>query len=119
MMAFIEDIACRKILLFRTERRLDHHQRVVGDHDLRLARAAHAALDEAAAVMRAGGIDAFAAAIRKAGGAPLAENIRQPAGEIAARHVAIARRHRPACHQAEGDGVERPLAQLAGELRRD
>src|SRR4051812_14500430 len=116
MVALIEDVPGRKVLLFGTERRLDHHQGVVGDYDLRPTGAAHAALYEAAAVVRAGGIDAFAATVRESDAAAGAEQVGQPAREIAARHVAIARRHRPSRHQAEGDGVLRTLSQLAGKL---
>ena len=63
------------------------------------------ALDEAAAVMRAAGIDAFAAAVGERGRAGAAEQARQPAGQIAADHVAVL-------------GVGRPAPDQLGEDRR-
>src|SRR5207249_2854913 len=47
------------------------------------------AFDEAAAVMRAAGIDAFTAAIGEGGRSGAAEQARQPARQIAADHVAV------------------------------
>ncbi len=70
MMALVEDVARGERLLLGAEGRLDHHQSVVGDDDLGLAGAAHAALDEALAVVRTGGVDAFTTPIREAERAP-------------------------------------------------
>jgi hypothetical protein len=86
---------------------LVQHQRVVGDDDRGIAPGAHRTLDEAAAVMRAGGIDAFAAPVGKAqrlrgDAAALAverkvvEQRQDPGGEVAPHHVAVAREPRPA-----------------------
>ena len=67
VVALVEDIARRQVAVVEpAERRLDHHQRMVGDDDARAARAAHALLDEAAVVMRAGAVDAFAAPVGEA-----------------------------------------------------
>src|SRR5207253_8615098 len=65
------------------------HQRVVGDDDVRLPAGMLGPLDEAAAVMGAAGIDAFAAAVGEGGGAGAAEQARQPAWQVAADHVAV------------------------------
>ncbi len=66
--------------------------------------------------MRAGGIDAFAAPVREGEAAALADEVGQPAGKIAAHHVAVARRHRPARHQAEGNRIRRPPGKLPAHL---
>ena len=64
MMALVEDIARRpRGIVEPAHRRLDHDQRMVGDHDVGLAGAADGALDEAFLVVLAGGVDAFAAAV--------------------------------------------------------
>ncbi len=89
------------------ERRLDHDQRMVGDHDLRALGAPDRALDEAAVIVLAGRVDALAAAVRQAGGARPPDQLGQPAGKVAARQVAVARRRGPARHQAERDGIGR------------
>ncbi len=76
MMAFVEDIAQAAAFLGRVGglvhaqpvlRGLRDHQRMVGDHDIGVAGAADGALDETEAVMRAGGIDAFAAPVGDGG----------------------------------------------------
>ena len=41
---------------------------VIGDHDVGVASGAHRTFDKAALIMRAGGIDTFAAPIREAQG---------------------------------------------------
>src|SRR3546814_19422082 len=64
---------------------IDHHQRMVGDHQIGLGACAHRALDEAFAVMRAPGIDAFAALVGQRRNPALAEQRAEPAGQIAAR----------------------------------
>ena len=64
MMALVEDIAGRhRAIVEPAERRLRHHQRVVGDHERGMARGAHILLDKAFAEMRAGRMDAFAAPV--------------------------------------------------------
>jgi hypothetical protein len=45
--------------------RLRHHQRMVGHHQLGAPGAADGVLDEAAAPVRAGGVDALAAPVRQ------------------------------------------------------
>ena len=50
--------------------RLMQDERMIGDDDIGLAGGTHGALDEAFAVMRAGGIDAFAAPVGEAERAP-------------------------------------------------
>ena len=64
------EIALRRLessgaILTTTECGLNHHQRVIGNHNGSTARAADGMFDEAFAIMRAGGMDAFAAAISK------------------------------------------------------
>ena len=88
-------------------RRLDHHQRVVGDHDGRRARAPLGPLDEAGAIVRARGVDAFAASISKPQGAARAEQIGEPGREVAALNIAVARRHDPARDEPERDAIRR------------
>src|SRR3546814_7154866 len=84
---------------------LDHHQGVVGHDDVGLAGGPQRALDEALLVVLAGGRDALAAAIGEAQGAQRPEQIGQPAGEVAAHHVAASRARGPARHQPQGDGI--------------
>src|SRR4051812_9689457 len=116
-MALVEDdsseAAGRGLLLIRArdaERLVDghlmQHERVIGDDEIGFACRPCGALDEAAAEMTAGGVDAFAATVgeakrRRAHSAGFAvqsaipEQSEQPGGEIAAYHVAIARVPRP------------------------
>ena len=61
------------------------------------------ALDEAAAVMRAAGIDAFAAPVGQRGRTGAAEQARQPARQVAADHVAVLAVRRPAPDQLRED----------------
>ena len=64
--------------------------------------------------MRAGGIDAFAAPVGQPRDAAAPEKIEQPGREIAADHVAVAARQRPARQSAKADsalrGTEPPSA---------
>ena len=63
-MAFVEDIAGRdRRIIEPAERSLRHDQGMIGDDDARLPRLADILLDKAAAKMRAGRMDAFAAAV--------------------------------------------------------
>ncbi len=104
MMALVEHIAGRGAGLVETaERRLHHHQRVVGDHDVGASGAAHGLLDEAFAEMGAAGIDALAAPVRQGQCPSASEQLDQPARQVAAHHVAVARAHRPGGDQAQGD----------------
>ena len=101
MMALVEQDPSRRVLA--AARGVDHHQRVVGDDDVGLAARPLGALDEAAAVMRAAGIDALAAAVGQRRGAGAAEQARQPAGQVAADHVAVLGVSRPAPDQLRED----------------
>ena len=89
VMALVEDVAGRAVRGFAPARGVDHHQRVVGDDDVRVGRGARGALDEAFPVVRAARIDAFAAPVGERGGAVAAEQRRQPTGQVAADHVAV------------------------------
>ena len=76
VMAFVEDVTRRQVGVIETaERRLGHHQGVVGDDDLGPSRAPHRLLDEAFVVMAAGRIDAFAAPVGKAKGAGISQKL--------------------------------------------
>ena len=83
------------------ERRLGHHQGVVGDHQIGAPGPAHTALDEAFAVMGAGRVDALAAPVGQSQGAAVADQPDQPGGKVAAHHVAVAGRPGPAGHQPD------------------
>ena len=88
-------------------RRLHHEQRVVGNHHVGPPRLALALLDEAAAVVGAGAVDALAPAVREAEGAAVAEQVGEPGRQVAAGDVAVPRRGRPARHEAKRDAVPR------------
>ena len=76
VMAFVEHVTHRQVGVVETaERRLGHHQGVVGDDDLGPSRAPHRLLDEAFVVMAAGRIDAFAAPVGKAEGAGISQKV--------------------------------------------
>ena len=76
VMAFVEDVTRRQVGVIETaERRLGHHQGVVGDDDLGPSGAPHRLLDEAFVVMAAGRIDAFAAPVGKAKGAGISQKL--------------------------------------------
>jgi len=108
VMALVEHVAGRQDGIFETAHGgLDQHQRVVGDDDVGPARAADRMFDEAARIMRAAGIDAFAAAVGQTQSLRAADDIDQPAGEIAADQRAVLGRHGPACHQAQADRMGR------------
>ena len=64
VMALVEYVAKRAGCVVQAAHcGLNHHQRVVGDHDIGLPGAADGALDEALLVVLAGRIDAFAAPV--------------------------------------------------------
>ena len=94
MMPLVEQDPARRI--FAGARRIDHHQSVVGDHEVGFTARPLGALDEAAAVVRAAGVDAFAAAVGQRGRAGTAEQAREPAGQVAADHIAVFGISRPA-----------------------
>ncbi len=96
------------------------HERVVGDHEVGRPGGAHRLFDEAGAIVLARGVDALAASVDEierpgARGRRHGEQGRQPRGEIAAGHVAVARRADPAGDQPQSDQVLR--AQLSGVHR--
>jgi hypothetical protein len=103
MVAFVEDDAGGALGDIAAPRGVDHHQRMVGDDQFGLGAGAGGALDEAFAVMRAAGIDAFAAPVCQRRHAALAEQRGQPAGQIAADHVAIRAIGGPARDQLRHD----------------
>ena len=94
MMPLVEQDPARRV--FAGARGIDHHQSMVGDDEVCFAARPLGALDEAAAVMRAAGIDAFAAAVGERGRAGAAEQAREPARQVAADHVAVFGISRPA-----------------------
>ena len=102
VVALVEDVAQRRPVLAAAERGLDHDQGVVGDDEARGAGAADGVLDEAAAPVRAGGVDALAAAVGEAGDVAPGEQLGDPAGEVAALHVAVAGRERPSGRRGTG-----------------
>ena len=63
VMAFVEHQPGEAAAFRPAARRVDHHQRVIGDHQIGLSAGPCRAFDEAAAIMRAGGIDALAAPV--------------------------------------------------------
>src|SRR5205085_6917828 len=79
------------------------HQSMVGDHKVRFAARALGAFDEAAAVMRTTGIDAFAAAVCERGRPGAAEQARKPSRQVAADHVPVLRVGGPAANQLRQD----------------
>src|SRR3546814_6926262 len=91
MMPLVEDQPCRGCAAVARPRRLHHGQRVIGDDDIGLRRCARRPLDEAFAEMRTAGIDALAAPVGQRGGAVAAKEGGEPAGQVAADHVAVAR----------------------------
>ena len=96
---------------------LGHHQRMVGDDQLCGARAADRVLDEAAPPVRAGGVDALAAPVGEAQDGGGAEQLGQPAGQVAALDVAIVGHQRPAGDQAERDDRGRRQPRRGGADR--
>ena len=101
---FIEDIAGRQqVVSFGAESSLNHDQCMIGDNQISLARAVHAALDKATSIVGTGRVDAFAAPIGKAQRLAPADQIHKPGREVAAK-IAVSRRGRPAQQKAESDG---------------
>jgi hypothetical protein len=103
VVTFIEDIAGRhRRVVEPAERRLRHHQRMVGDNDAGVARRAHVLLDKAAAEMRAGRMDALAAPVGQRIDPPAPDQLGEPAREIAADEVARCGVANPARDQRKG-----------------
>ena len=80
VVAFVKDQPGGPLCMVAPARRVDHDQRVVGDDQVSLRRGPRRAFDEALPVMRAPGIDAFAAPVGQRGNASLAEQRTEPAG---------------------------------------
>ena len=76
---------------------------MVGDDQVGGAGAADRVLDEAAPPVRAGAVDALAAAVGQRGDQRAAVQFRQPARQVAALDVAVVGRQRPAGDQAQRD----------------
>ncbi|MCY1169613.1 hypothetical protein D9M73_96580 [compost metagenome] len=103
MMPLVEHIARRARIRFAPARGIDHHQRMVGDDQIGIGTRARRLFDEAFAVMRTTGIDALAAPVGERGRAVAAEQGRQPAGQIAADHIAVRAIRRPARDEVRED----------------
>jgi len=80
---------------------------MVGDDEVRPARAPDAPLDEAALVVAAGGIEALAPPVAEPAYARRPFEVRKPGGEVAAGHVAVAGRVRPARGECQRHGLVR------------
>ena len=110
----------RLTVLFQTARRpgpveggLGHDQGVVGHDQIGPAAGADGLFDETGAVVGAGGVDAFAAPVDEVGRAglmarPRGEQAGQPAGIVAAGHVAVTAVHGPAADERHADQVAVP-----------
>jgi hypothetical protein len=102
MMALVEHVARRHLGIIQpAPRRLRHHQRMVRHHQLRRARPPDRVLDEAALPVRACGVDALAPPVGQAVHRRRAEQLAEPARQVAALDVAVRRRQRPTRNQAE------------------
>ena len=95
---------------------VDHHQRMVADDDIGAARPSCRFLDETAIVMRAGAVDALAAAVGKADGLGASRKVCQPGRKGRTRQVAVAGRPGPARHQPQRRAPSRRPAELAERL---
>ncbi len=109
MVALVEHVARRHLVLVGAATGHDmvgclgQHQRMVRHHQVGLAGASYAMLDVAALIVAAGAMDAFAATIREAADIGVAEDLAEPAGQVAALDIAVRRRHRPAHQQSQRD----------------
>ena len=102
MVALVEYVARRHVIVVQpAPGRLGQHQRVIGDHQIGVARPANAVFHEAALPMAAGGIQAFATPIGQAAQQRRAENLNEPAGQVTAQNIAVAGNTRPARDQAK------------------
>ena len=113
MMPLIEQDPARRVL--PRSRRVDHHQSMIGDHDVGLAARPFGPLDEASAIVRTAGIDAFAPAVGQRSRPRPTEQARQPAGQVPADHVAVLAISRPApdqLRQDRGPAAERALQRV-------
>src|SRR4029453_9970403 len=76
MMALVEDDPARRI--WPAAGGVDHHQRMIGDYQVGLTPGPLGSLDEAFPIVRAAGIDTFAAAVGERGGPRPAEQAGEP-----------------------------------------
>ena len=118
MVSFVEDVArWNDVVVQAAPSGLGHDQRMVRDDQFGGAGSADGVFDETPAPVRAGGMDAFTPPVGQRGDQVAAEQFRQPAGQIAALHVAVVGRHCPTRDQAQrhhglvhkpgGGGVDR------------
>ncbi len=106
MVAFVEDVAGGNVVVVEpAPDGLGHDQSVVGDDEIGLAGVADDMFDGAAGVMWARGMDALAAPVGDVGQQGVAKKFGEPAGEVAAKKVAVRGCHGPAGDEAERDGV--------------
>ncbi len=94
---------------------IDHHQRMIGDDQVSLTPSPLGSLNEAFPIMRAAGVDALAAPVGQRGRAGSAKQARQPAGQVAADHVAVLAVGRPPpdqLRQHRCSSNERPLHRI-------
>ena len=115
MMPLVEDIARRHDgIVEPAQCGLGHDQRVVGDDDAGVARRAHVLFDKAAAKMRAGGMDAFAAPVGQRVEPAAADQLGEPARKIAGDEVARLRWRRSSARSARAaPPIARPRAVAA------
>ena len=120
MMTLVEDIACREMgILDPAKCRLDHHQGMVGDDDIRVPSAPDIPFDKATAVMFAGAIDAFATPVGQTERPAAPMQFSEPAGKITAGQITVAGRRGPARHQPQpnsGAGLYGRSAHRFGEV---
>ena len=125
MMSLIEDIAHRASplaasLVIRVRRRrvggIDHHQRMIADHDIGAAGPAHRFLDKTSVVMAAGAVDTFAAPVGKADCLGPSGKVGQPGRKGRTCQIAIIRRPGPAGHQPQRGAAPRRPGKLAKRL---
>ncbi len=106
MMPLIKHIARRHVIIVQpTPYRLRHHQRMVGDHEVRLPRIPHHALNDAGGEMRASRMDALPPPVGYGAEQIVPEQFREPARQIAAEQITIGARHRPARDQPQRHGI--------------
>ena len=102
VVTFVEDIAGRHgCVVEPTECGLGHDQRMVGDDDARLSCLANVLLDKAAVILRAGRVDAFAAAVGKPVDAAKSDQLGEPAREVSGHQISRVGRGDPAGDQPE------------------
>ncbi len=116
-MAFIEHHAGGALGMVAAPGGIDHDQRMVGDHQVGLGAGSGSAFDEALPVVGTTGIDAFAALVGERTDRAGAKQRAEPAGQVAADHVAILRIGGPARYQLRQDCRPPAEAALQGVLQ--